>query len=251
MTLPSGWAFVLGHPGHELRVFHLAERVRPVVSVLTDGSGSTGHARLTETTALLESAGARRGPVYGPFSDATAYGHLMRGESAPFAALADALARHFVDAEISAVLVDAAEGYNPMHDICHWVGREAAASAARNGRAIRVFEVDLVGTPDGSGGGLRLELDDAAFERKLAAVNRYGALAGEAASAIAEHGLAAFRTEFVRDVAPAELPDASWVPHYERVGEERVRQGRYTSVLRYSSHVRPVLAALRTTTVEV
>ena len=251
MTLPTHWAFVLGHPGHELRVFHLAERTRPMVSVLTDGSGSTGYTRLSETTALLESIGARPGPVYGVFSDAAAYGYLMRGDAAPFVAVSDALARHFVDSGVSAVLVDAAEGYNPMHDICHWIGREAMATAARNGRPVRAFEVDLVGSPDGSGSGLRLHLDNDAFQRKLDAVTQYGALAGEAATAFAEHGLAAFRTEFVRELAPAEIPDASWIPHYERVGEERVRQGRYPTVLRYSAHVRPVLAALRTTAIEV
>lgn len=249
--MKTGWAFVLGHPGHELRVFHLAERARPIVSVLTDGSGSTGHARLAETTAVLASVGARPGPVYGVFSDAAAYSHLMRGEVAPFVAVSDALAQHFVDAGISAVLVDAAEGYNPTHDICHWIGREAAATAARHGRAVRVFEVDLVGPPDGIGTGVRLVLDDTAFQRKLDAVNRYGALAGEAASAFAEHGRAAFRTEFAREVAPAEIPDPSWIPHYERVGEERVRQGRYNTVLRYGAHVRPVLLALRATAIAV
>jgi hypothetical protein len=247
----DNWAFVLGHPGHELRAFHLAERAKPIVSVLTDGSGSTGQPRLAETTALLESIGARQGPVYGVFSDAAAYSHLMRGDAAPFVAVSDTLARHFVDAGISTVLVDAAEGYNPMHDVSHWIGREAAATAARTGRSIRVFEVDLVGPPNGQGEGLRLVLDDAAFQRKLDAVNRYGALAGEAASAFAEHGHAAFRTEFVREVAHAGIPDPSWIPHYERVGEERVRQGHYQTVLRYGAHVRPVLLALHATAIAV
>jgi hypothetical protein len=100
-------------------VFHLAARVKPTVSVLTDGSGSTGQARLAETTALLASIGARQGPVSGAFSDAAAYAHLMRGDAAPFVAVSDALARHFVDDGISTVLVDAAEGYNPMHVISH------------------------------------------------------------------------------------------------------------------------------------
>lgn len=247
----DSWAFVLGHPGHELRAFHLAERAKPIVSVLTDGSGSTGQSRLAETIALLESIGARQGPASGAFSDAAAYAHLMRGDATPFVAVSDTLARHFVDAGISSVLVDAAEGYNPMHDVSHWIGREAAATASRNGRTIRVFEVDLVGPPDGPGEGLRLALDDDAFQRKLDAVNRYGALAAEASAAFAQHGLAAFRTEFVREVAAAEIPDSSWIPHYERVGEERVRQGRYQTVLRYGTHVRPVLCALRATAIEV
>ena len=34
------------------------------------------------------------------------------------------------------------------------------------------------------------------------------------------------------------------MPYYEQVGEARVRSGLYTSVLRYGSHVRPVIDAL-------
>jgi hypothetical protein len=37
---------------------------------------------------------------------------------------------------------------------------------------------------------------------------------------------------------------ATWIPYYEQVGNARVREGRYTSVLRYGAHVRPVIEAL-------
>lgn len=246
MTDPADhrWAFVLGHPGHELRAFHLAEVTRPIVSILTDGSGTTGESRLMETTALLASLGAVPGPVYGAMTDRVAYAHLMRGEASPFIDLGDALAGHFVEDGITAVLVDAAEGYNPVHDVCHWLGRAAAARASRRGHEIRVFEVDLVGRPDGAGSGVRMTLDAAAFARKLAAVEQHVALADEAAAAFARHGADAFREEFFRDAVDAAIPPADWVPHYEQVGEDRVRQGRYRSALRYATHVRPVVAAL-------
>jgi hypothetical protein len=49
----------------------------------------------------------------------------------------------------------------------------------------------------------------------------------------------------LRRSTPGVLPPAENMPHYEQVGIERVRQGRYRSVLRYGEHVRPVLSALR------
>jgi hypothetical protein len=108
-----------------------------------------------------------------------------------------------------------------------------------------LFEVDLVGHPDGQGTGIRLRLDDDAFDRKLGAVRRYGVLASEAQSAFDLHGVEAFRTEFLRRSGVTVLSPADHVPCYERVGEERVQQGRYGSVLRFGEHVRPVLAALQ------
>jgi hypothetical protein len=50
--------------------------------------------------------------------------------------------------------------------------------------------------------------------------------------------------EFLRALHDVALPPASWVPHYEQIGEQRVATGRYSSVLRFSAHVRPVMAAL-------
>ena len=109
-----------------------------------------------------------------------------------------------------AVLVDAAEGYGPVHDICHWIGRAATVRARRLGVPIELFELALASHPDTAGDGLRLMLDDQAFAWKLD--------------------------------APA--PPPSWIPHYEEVGEARVREGRYASVLRYGSHVSPVIDRL-------
>jgi hypothetical protein len=34
-------------------------------------------------------------------------------------------------------------------------------------------------------------------------------------------------------------------PHYEVIGEQRVRQGTYREVLRYAGHVKPILEMLR------
>ncbi len=236
------WALVVAHPGHELRAFHFLERTRPFVSVLTDGSGSHGVPRLDETTCLLDESGATRDTVYGCFTDAEAYAHLMARDNTPFVEAAYRLSQSFEHHGITAVLADAAEGYNPVHDICRGI---AEASVTLCGpRAPLLYELDLVGHPNGSGPGIRLTLDDRAFARKLHAVSHYTALTAEATAAFDRHGTEAFRTEFLRRSTPGVLLPPDHVPYYERVGHERVGQGRYRSVLRYGEHVRPVLAAL-------
>src|SRR5215472_7452132 len=68
---------IVSHPGHELRVHHWLETSKPIVLVLTDGSGSVNGSRLASTTAVLVNAGARAGTIYGRFSDRELYAALV------------------------------------------------------------------------------------------------------------------------------------------------------------------------------
>jgi len=241
------WLLVLAHPGHELRAYHLLERVSPLVAVMTDGSGSSGRPRVDDSRAVLERVGGRPAPMFGSMSDHDAYAALMAADARPFLPLLIKIAQALARLNVRVVVVDAAEGYNPVHDVCHWIGRSAVAIARHLGAEIEIFELDLVSHPDGTGEGVRLVLDDQAFRRKLEAIASYDALKAEAAAAFAEHGQEAFRVEFVRRVREeAPPPAASWMPFYEQVGEARVREVRYRSVLRYQAHVKPVIERLMT-----
>jgi hypothetical protein len=241
------WFLVLAHPGHELRAHHFLERVDPFVAVVTDGSGSTGTPRVDDSRAVLERVGGRPAPVFGAMSDREAYAALMAADARPFLPLLTAIADSLARGRVRAVVVDAAEGYNPVHDVCHWIGRSAVAIARHLGAGIELFELDLVSRPDATGDGVRLVLDDEAFRRKLETVASYDALRAEAEAAFAHYGQDAFRVEFLRRVCEdAEPPAASWIPYYEQVGEARVREGRYGSVLRYEAHVKPVIERLMT-----
>src|SRR4029453_5346950 len=90
-------ALLVAHPGHELRLHGWMEQSRPVVFVLTDGSGRTHHSRLPPTTRVLERAGATRGAVYGRFTDAAVYQALLARDIAAFTDTA---------AEIAAALLE-------------------------------------------------------------------------------------------------------------------------------------------------
>src|SRR5688572_7911055 len=93
-------ALVIGHPGHELRVFHWLEIMRPAVFVVTDGSGRTERSRLPSTTRLVEQAGASSGVFYGPLTDARAYAAILGRDYACFSGLMRKLADYLIDEEI-------------------------------------------------------------------------------------------------------------------------------------------------------
>lgn len=61
-------ALIVGHPGHELRLFRWLETARPMVCVLTDGSGS-GQSRIASSFELIQATGSSAGPVMGAFTD--------------------------------------------------------------------------------------------------------------------------------------------------------------------------------------
>lgn len=120
MSIPTErWALIFAHPGHELRCHHFIERTRPVACILTDGAGSVGAPRIQQSSLPLTSLGATPGPVFGALSDRDAYAALMRGDEALFLAHARALGDALIASETSAVVIDAAESYNPVHEVCH------------------------------------------------------------------------------------------------------------------------------------
>ncbi|HEV7787174.1 MAG TPA: hypothetical protein VGQ28_17670 [Thermoanaerobaculia bacterium] len=255
MEAPTGpAALIAAHPGHELRVHGWLERARPEVFVLTDGSGHAGTSRLPSTAEVLGRAGARQGFVFGRYTDRAFYELLLAGRAEPLADLARELAAALVASRVERVVCDAAEGFNPSHDLCRLLaGAASALAAVRLGRPIACFDHLLEGSPEarctcGSEGScVRLVLDDAALDRKLAAAEAYPELRGEVERALALYGPAAFRVEHLRPADPhgeAEdlVPDN---PGYERHGAERVAAGHYRRVLRRREHFLPIARALR------
>ncbi|MBV8859449.1 MAG: hypothetical protein JOZ02_21130 [Acidobacteria bacterium] len=267
-------ALVVAHPGHELRVHGWLEAARPFVCVLTDGSGRAGRSRLGSTARVLDAAGARRGEVYGPFTDSGLCAAVLGHEHAPFERLVEELAAAFVRERVELVAGDAEEGYHPSHDICRLLVNAAVRLLRRtNGARIKNFDFTLVGPPGHCpehlrAGALRFELDEAAFARKLAAAHGYpelraeveAALGGAGSVAFSKHpdlarragqefgrvGADDFRVEWLRPVSEAGPPrrDDREPPFYEAYGEREVQAGHYERVLRYREHVLPLAAAL-------
>ena len=252
LPMPAGPALlVVGHPGHELRVHGWLGEARPLVLVVTDGSGHGGTPRLSSTTALLDRAGARAGPVFGRFSDALMYQALLKRHTSVFVDLAVELSEVIVRNRIAVVAGDGAEGYNPTHDVCRMV-IDAAVELAQPSLDTPVANLAfaLMDRPDkslaaGTGRSSQVVLGDQALERKIAAALDYAELADEVRHARSTWGDDAFRVETFRHVVPGELwAPAGVAPFYEDYGSGRVQAGAYAEVIRYDQHIRPLADAL-------
>ncbi len=251
-------ALVMAHPGHELRVYGWLAAARPVVCILTDGSGHTRQSRLASTTRILETVGATPGDIYGASTDAAVYRACLAHDHDFFFRLADNLAETLVHHEIDYLAGDATEGYNPGHDVCRMLINAAIELAQRvHHRTIRNYDFLLMALPDECPAELRdrayrLRLDDPMLERKLAAARAYPEISSEVDSALSLLGTEAFRVECLRPVA--DLPTGSSdsfeskadePPFYERHGEQQVATGYYQQVIRYRQHLLPLADALR------
>ncbi len=243
---------MVAHPGHELRVHGWMESARPLVFVLTDGSGSGGEGRLESTTRVLARTGARAGSIYGRMTDRAIYSAILEHDFGFFVRLADELAQMLLANTIDRVVGDAAEGYNPSHDVCRLVINAAIRIAQRmQGLTVAAYDFPVVEAPDQCPEALRIralwmELDDEALSRKLDAARSYPELAADVERALERFGTQPFKTECLRPVDPegAHGGNSPDVPYYERYGEQRVALGVYDRVIRFREHVLPLADAL-------
>ena len=241
-------ALVIGHPGHELRLFHWLEVARPEVFVLTDGSGGAGNARIKSTSRIVEQTGCRQGSIFGAHSDRRIYDLIINQRFDPLIRFVDELVVRLEEHDIDCVVGDACEGYSPTHDLCRMLIDTAVEIVShRRGAKVDNFDFFLSGRPDNCAAPLvRLHLTDEQFARKMKSAYAYTELAAEVARATEEVGTDAFRVECLRPVStsvgasePPSIP-----PYYETYGQEQVSKGRYQSVLRFRQHMAPLAKVL-------
>lgn len=242
---------LIAHPGHELRVHGWLEMKRPEVWVLTDGSGRTGRSRIGSTTRVLEATGGAPGPIYGHMTDVDLYNSVLNLEHGRFTAILDQLATVLIRNNVECVAGDAQEGYNPAHDLCRLLINAAAKLVWRKtDREILNYDFTLVGSPETSSDEFRdhalcLTLDEAAFARKISAARNYPELQAEVDAALNGSPANSFRVEYLRPVNSSGANTfEQQKPFYEEYGEQQVRAGHYTDVLRYREHMLPLAAAL-------
>lgn len=244
-------ALFLGHPGHELKVFGWVAENRPIVYVLTDGSGCSGVSRLPSSAKLLTRLGARLSPVFGPFSDSEIYEAILQHNTSLFLGLVDRVAESLVTNRVDFVAGDATEWFNPSHDLARALLNAAVALAERTtGKAIANYEFCLTGWEQDrqerhGSQCYHLRLDDQLLQEKLAAATQYVEIKGEVQRALALRGEEYFRVECMKKVSPDSLRNAPEKPFYETWGEQRQAEGTYKSVVRYKQHMLPLLEAIR------
>ena len=245
-------ALVMGHPGHELCVYGWLSQARPRVFVLTDGSGRSGKSRIERTTRILDRLGATRGSFYGQLNDAAIYEALLNHSFDLFTRLAMELADTIVRDEVTCVVGDAREGYNPTHDACRLVINAAVAIARqRSDHPINNFEFLAAGRPNnpcalGTSQPISVSLDSATFQEKLAAARDYVELKSDVDGFLHKYSHQTFQTEYLYPVVDCyEHSFADREPvYYEEHGERRVRQGHYDRIIRYREHLLPLARKL-------
>jgi hypothetical protein len=257
-----------------VRIHGWLERERPLVFILTNGSGRVGQPRIASTTKYLKRFEMRPGCIYGRFTDVEVYRAVLRRDFDLFVGLSEELAEALLSSGVERVTGDASEGYNTTHDICRLLINAAVGLAGRaGGRAIDNFDFPIVNRPDHCPEHLRplsvwLRLDDDAFKRKLsAAFEFYPELAAEMRDALQGRGhevvidyfklnddeqsateligLDMFRVECLRPVSAGDAPFTGEAPFYEWRGESKVAAGLYDQVIRYREHLAPLADALR------
>lgn len=250
-TTPRPSALFIGHPGHELRAYGWSRMVRPKIYVLTDGSGLDGTSRLDRTAQIWSRIGGGIGKVYGRFSDRELYQAVIDGAIPRFTRIVDEVAAEWIEDGIEVVASDANEGYIATHDLCCEMAKAAAELVLkRTGRRIERYTFRLTELQFEAGEALRPEvlrvrLDDAALEEKIAAAKSYVELRQEVDHVLELKGADYFRDEWLLPGGDWNRQGEGYKPSYEERGERRVARGEFTTVLRYREHVLPIFNALR------
>jgi hypothetical protein len=222
---------VIAHPGHELLLHGWISRSKPLVHVLTDGSGHNAAPRLTQSAEGLRGLGAGTGRVFGRLTDREAYTMIMEGDVSKLLAIVDDLAADLEQHPPSMIVVDAVEGYNAVHDLCRLVAGAARAAA---GVEAELYEFAITEDPVLPGGTIEFVLDDEEHAAKLERARRQAAILVDVDELLSRYGGDAYRREAFRRIDDwTFIGDAGdEPPMYETLGEQRVAAGHYTQVVR-------------------
>lgn len=248
----SSSVLCIAHPGHELRVLQWLHEVRPVVLILTDGSGSSKTSRLEASRELIQDAGATVGRIFGRYPDRGLYEIIRNQDLDAVTGLADELLATLEESDAEVIAGDMQEGFNTGHDLCRMLIQAAVSRYdRRRGSPVKNYEIvleRLAATMRVRKPAVTLQLGQEEIAAKRACVERrFPQLVEEMDRAVAKYGDVAVATETLYEAA-TEL-DVHWTecepPYYETFGRKQVAAGLYTEVITHESHMRPLAQALQ------
>lgn len=240
MSQPDLYILVLAHPGHELRIHHWIELHKPVVYLLTDGSGGKMKSRTHYSKDVIHRAGGRSGAVFGEISDKDWYDSILNHRSELFINVINTIVDDIPAGHRIQIVSDAVDGYNPMHDLAWAFGQSIHNRLAHHNVVIPNLCSAAIPNVDGKTE-VSIQLDAEARKRKIASVQGYTPLADEA-KRVLELDPTAFDQETLISQNFDWREDHS--PQWETIGKDRVASGLYQDCITYNEHVRPMLQLL-------
>lgn len=245
-------ALIVGHPGHELRVFRFLEIYKPRVYVLTDGSGNHGISRIDSTRRIIKQTGATASPIMGKFTDKEIYTIMREGNIQPLLDTIDEIIADISNNHIESIVGDSIEGFNPTHDLCRYMINGIVKKYERQtGQTIPNYEFYLDGPPHTCPEGMKelamwIRLSDDDFNKKYEACKNYPEIIKDLEELIAKHGKAPFQVECIWPVKNLNNY-STWnteEPFYETYGKNKVATGEYKEVIGYRTHLLPLAKKL-------
>jgi hypothetical protein len=231
---------IVAHPGHELRLFDWMERERPRVFILSDGSGGAQSSRLNYSASTIRAAGATLIEGSGQRSDREWYAAILAGNISAFTETADAITAAALTIHAPLMVSDAADGYNPLHDLCQATASAVVARMTRDSKPPKFLVSPATANAIGTGS-IAWKLDEEAVRRKRLAILANKSLAEETARLLAEAPDALYNEQLL--VPAFDWPE-NWTPGWEAFGRKRVNEGRFAAPINYREHVLPIAKAL-------
>jgi hypothetical protein len=231
---------IIAHPGHELRLFDWMQRERPLVFILSDGSGGAQSSRLHYSVSAIRAAGAKLIEGSGQRSDREWYAAILAGDIPVFTQAVDAITAAAPAMPAPLVVSDAADGYNPLHDLCQAIARAVVARTARHSKAPKFLVSPATANAMGARS-IAWKLEDEAARRKRLAISANTLLAEEVARLLAEAPDALCTEQLL--IPTFDWPE-NWTPDWEAFGRKRVNEGRFAAPITYRDHVLPIAKAL-------
>ncbi|MBL8545991.1 MAG: hypothetical protein JNL81_05970 [Hyphomonadaceae bacterium] len=245
-------ALVIAHPAHEIRILRWLSLVRPHVYILTQGSRSgADNTRRAASERLIEAHGASVAKAWAGAWDRDLYDMLLDGRYHDLLSWVDQLTADFIAREVDLVVADSWQRYNVAHDLAYVITALAAQRAREAlGREVVLVTypvVPLVMTSEASHAPLlaQFKLSSDAVAEKRSAMSQIPDIALEASAIDEAEGEEAHAAETF-NAAPSLttiLNTPRETPAYEVFGEERVKAGIYTDVVRWP-HVQRACEAL-------
>jgi hypothetical protein len=248
---PPPTLVVTGHPNHELAILGLVQRWRPRLLFLTDGGGPE---RVDDSRHVLDELGLLDHAHFLGWPESRLYQALLDGDYATFGELVAEVRSEVAAHGSRRVLCESIELYNPLHDVTLPIVR----AALQGRRDVEILEFPLIAQvpveeelyriqrmPTGrTGESYHLTADELAI--KIAArASRYGSLRrqlGPVLDGLGREHLA--REVFASAAAELPTPGRDHALRYERRGRLLRERGEIATVITFTGHFLPLVAAL-------